>query len=96
MLKHDPNDWKPCWHMRTLMSAWIDGALSGLARWYLERHVADCPRCRAALPVLRVLHDRLHGMECPPEAALSTERWAAVEAAWEQVDRARAGTTPGP
>ena len=92
MLKHDPNDWKPCWHMRTLMSAWVDGALSGLARWYLERHVTGCARCRAALPILRGLHDRLHGMGDAPDVALSTERWAAVEAAWERADRERAGS----
>lgn len=94
MLKHNPNDWKPCRHMRTLMSAWMDGALSGLARWYLERHVADCPRCRAALPILRSLHNRLHSLECLPEAALSAERWAAVEAAWEKADREHATGAP--
>lgn len=95
MLKHDPNDWKPCWHMRTWMSAWVDGALSGLARWYLEKHIAGCPRCRAALPILRALHDRLNALEAAHEARpLSPERWAAVEAAWEQADRERTASPP--
>ena len=32
MKKPDPSDLKPCPHMRTLVSAWIDGRVTGLAR----------------------------------------------------------------
>ena len=47
MFRHDMQGDKPCRHMRSLVSALADGALSGLARWYAVHHVAGCPRgCR--------------------------------------------------
>lgn len=75
--------------MRGLMSAWVDGALSGLARRFVEWHLGGCERCREALPILRALRTRLRGLKAEgdaPPPSLSPERWAAVEASWEQAD----------
>ena len=88
MNKLDPTDLKPCPHMRTLVSAWIDGRLTGLARWYTERHVHACRQCQSSLPLLRGMRARLlHLAAPPPEAALTPERWAQVEAEWERAER---------
>ena len=91
--KLDPHNVKPCRHMETLVSAWVDGKLTGLARWYTELHVKGCPQCRSALPFLRTLHFRLSALNrTPAPETLSDTRWQAVEAAWTQ---AEAGTRPG-
>ena len=88
MFKHDPDDLKPCPHMETLVSGWLDGALNGLQRWYTQWHVSQCPRCSNAVPVLRVLKDRLHGIaEQPSDPALTPEQRAAVETAWQRADQ---------
>lgn len=89
MLKRDSNDLKPCPHMQTLVSAWLDGKLSGLMRWYTAWHVAHCPRCTDAVPVLRLLRDRLRRLSHlpDPDEALTPERRAAVEAGWEKADQ---------
>lgn len=85
----DPYDLKPCPHMRVLVPCWLDGALTGFARWYTAFHVAHCPQCRSSLPFLRTLHDRLERIGAhPPEAALTPDRWERIEAAWR-------GTDPG-
>ena len=93
MLKHDPDDLKPCPHMQTLVSAWLDGVLTGLMRWYTNWHVAHCPRCTDAVPVLRTLRARLRRLSETPGAgqALTPERRAAVEAAWVQADQVFVG-----
>lgn len=94
MKKPDPTDLKPCPHMRALVSAWIDGRLTGLARWYTERHVKDCPQCRSSIPFLRSMHARLLSLGAPQEAAaLEPGRWARVEAEWERAER---GPVPPP
>ncbi len=82
--KPDPTNVKPCSHMETLVSAWVDGKLTGLARWYTEWHVKNCPQCQSSLPFLRTLHFRLStlGKDAAPEQQLSKQRWQAVEAAW--------------
>ena len=86
--KADPHNLKPCRHMQTLVSAWVDGRLSGLARWYTEKHVKDCPQCRASVPFLKSLHFRLSSLETKPAQDTLTEpQWQAVEAAWEQAER---------
>ena len=86
--KLDPSNVKPCRHMQTLVSAWVDGKLTGLARWYTERHVKDCPQCQSSLPFLRTLHFRLSalGKDAGPEKTLSEQQWQAVEAAWAQAE----------
>lgn len=94
MKKPDPTDLKPCPHMRTLVSAWSDGRLTGLARWYTERHVKDCPQCQSSIPFLRSMHARLLSLGAPPgDAALGPGRWARVEAEWERAER---GPSPPP
>lgn len=96
MLKLDPTDLKPCRHMQTLVSAWVDGKLTGLARWYTEKHVQGCPQCQSSLPFLRSLHFRLSGLgKAQTPERLSEKRWEAVHAAWAQADpesRAENGT----
>ena len=85
--KIDPNNVKPCWHMQTLVSAWVDGRLSGLARWYTEQHVKSCPQCQASVPFLQTLHFRLSELSQAPAAEkLSDPRWQAVEAAWTHAE----------
>ena len=85
--KIDPANVKPCWHMQTLVSAWVDGRLTGLARWYTEKHVHDCPQCQASVPFLESLHLRLSDLGQKPERGTLTEQqWQAVEAAWEQAE----------
>lgn len=86
--KPDPTNLKPCWHMETLVSAWVDGKLTGITRWYTERHLKDCAQCQSSVPFLKALHFRLSTLgETPPPAKLSDERWEAVEAAWQQSEQ---------
>ena len=95
MLKHDTNDLKPCPHMQTLVSAWVDDALNGLLSRYTEWHVRHCPRCSAAVPVLRALQSRLHQyrLASAGEATLTSERRAALQEAWERADQAAASSS---
>lgn len=98
--KVNPDNLKPCAHMQTLVSAWLDGHLSGLARWYTARHVRGCAQCQASLPFLRGLRARLLALpgdgsasDTPdplpvPAPTLTPQRWNAVEAAWQQADKA--------
>lgn len=84
-----PKDLKPCPHMRTLVSAWMDGKLAGLAKAYTEWHVRHCPQCGASLPFLRGLSERMrHLAEARRERSLELpkERWAEIEAGWDKVD----------
>jgi hypothetical protein len=92
--RHDPDDLKPCPHMENLVSAWVDGKLTGLKLWYTRWHVGQCARCKPAVPVLEALRDRLrrlaeHDTERHTDeyAALTPDRRAALEAAWERVDQ---------
>ena len=88
MKKQDPTDLKPCPHMRTLVSAWTDERLTGLARWYTEHHVKGCPQCQSSLPFLRGMHARLQGLSASsPGVTLEPGRWAQVEAEWERAER---------
>lgn len=83
-----PDNVKPCRHMQTLVSAWVDGRLTGLARWYTEKHVHDCPQCQASVPFLKSLHFRLSDLGAKPaQEALTEQQWQAVEAAWEQAEQ---------
>ena len=87
MFRHDMQGDKPCRHMRSLVSALADGALSGLARWYAVHHVAGCPRCGRGLAYFQALKSRLH-FAFPPAPPLTPAHWVAVEAAWKEADRA--------
>lgn len=92
MFAHDPSDTKPCLPMRRLVSALADGALTGLAKWYTEKHIAGCRQCQKGLATIKALRDRLRALnERDWEyASLSSERWAALESAWQQGDQRRA------
>jgi len=89
MHKQDPNNLKPCWHMQTLVSAWVDGKLSGLTRWYTEQHIKGCPQCQSSLPFLRDLRFRLSSLGQRPVSreGLTDSQWEAVEKAWEQAEK---------
>ena len=91
MTMDTPTPIRPCFFMKTLLSAACDDALSGLSRGFTAWHIAHCPRCAAALAALRALRDRLRALAAPaPEAAaarLAPERWAHLEAAWAETDR---------
>jgi len=91
MMRHkiDPANLKPCWHMQTLVSAWMDGKLTGVTRWYTKTHVAHCPQCDASVPFLRGLRERVHLLSNKPEATPEVD-WGKVEAAWEQTDSGQA------
>ena len=90
----DPSNVKPCRHMEGLVSAWVDGALTGLSRLYTEFHVRTCPQCTASLPFLRLLKGRLAGLPNAepektevPAPALPAERWENVNDEWDRTDR---------
>jgi predicted anti-sigma-YlaC factor YlaD len=95
MFKHDPQSDKPCPHMRSLVSALADDALSGLARWYTRQHVAGCPQCRNALTYYVTLKTRL-GTIAAPLVPLPPDRWTAAEAAWEEADKEAEAVRVGP
>jgi anti-sigma factor RsiW len=89
-----PRPIRPCFGMRTLLSALCDGALGGLPRRYAEWHLGHCPRCTAALAALRALRARLRALVTPPPdvsaaGGLAPERWARLEAAWAEADAGR-------
>jgi hypothetical protein len=86
MHKTDEWDKKPCPHMRTLVSAWLDGRLTGIARWYTEWHVHHCPRCGESVPFFRGLHRRLEALARVPAGDLGADRWSKIEKAWEDMD----------
>ncbi len=89
--KLDPANVKPCRHMETLVSAWMDGKLTGIKRWYTELHVKGCPQCQSSLPFLQTLHFRLSALESRlPAEKLSESQWQAIEAAWTQSEKAQA------
>lgn len=96
--KPNPDNLKPCRHMQTLVSAWVDGKLSGLTLWYTKKHVQGCPQCRSSLPFLQTLHFRLSELGKAPAAhKLSDTQWQAVEAAWtrSEAQAAEAKKEPG-
>lgn len=86
--KTDPFDLEPCRHMQTLVCAWLDGRLTGLARWYTGTHVKGCPQCQASVPFLKSLHIRLGGLgQKLASETLSETRWKAVKAACEYAEQ---------
>jgi len=79
----------PCEHMVEKVSAFADGSLRGLARWYTRFHVKTCPRCRKALDALRALRDRLLRLSRPSPAhtaLLSDVRKHEFIRAMDQID----------
>jgi hypothetical protein len=82
--------------MRRLVSTFADGALAGLARWYTLRHLGGCAQCRKGLATILAVRGRLRSLsqDHNEDIPLSQERWAAVEAAWEQVDHGHLHSAP--
>jgi len=84
-------DNKPCPHMRTLVSAWLDDRLTGLAKWYVEWHIKHCKQCSKSVPFFRKMHGRLENLAAKGSAvALDPARWDKIEKAWEETDQKKA------
>ncbi len=63
MFSHKPvADGSPCPQMRSLLSHLSDGTLTGIGRWYAQKHTQQCPRCAAALSDLVVVQAQLGTM----------------------------------
>jgi len=80
---------RPCFFMKTLLSAVCDNALTGLSRRFADWHIAHCPRCAAALAALRSLHRQLRALVSPETERverLAPDRWTHLEAAWAEAD----------
>jgi hypothetical protein len=87
MKKFQTTDLKPCPHMRTLVSAHVDGQLGGVAEWYTKAHIKGCKQCQASLPFLDALKDRLEGLDEGAETCeLAPERLVKVESELLKVD----------
>lgn len=83
--------------MRSLVSAWLDGKLTGVLRWYTEWHMAHCPQCAASIPFFRSLQGRLRILYSPGDAdeGLSADRWASIASAFEAVEAEAATQASG-
>jgi len=81
---------KPCWHMKTIISALVDNKVTGLIKQYATWHIGHCPHCQAALAALRELHSRLLNIGAKPDGGsteLTSDRMSKLEAAWDKVER---------
>ena len=96
MFKTDPTDTKPCPHMRLLVSALSDGALTGIARWYTVKHLDGCAQCRKGMATIMEVRERLRVVheESGEEAQLSPEQWTAVEEAWMRAEHTHSNPNP--
>ncbi|MDX1933213.1 MAG: hypothetical protein SFU56_11455 [Capsulimonadales bacterium] len=93
LFPHTKDSETPCPHMKGVLSELSDDTASGPKRWYAVQHVAGCPGCSRTLERLRLLRQRLQGLNREAEPSekekvmpLSPERRAAVEAAWAKLD----------
>lgn len=77
-----------CIRYQKRLGAYMDGELSGRKQAAVERHLARCGECRAALNDLRGLDPLLHTLETSPAPADLTAR--IVARAYEQKRRSRA------
>ena len=89
-----------CGYMQHMLNGLADGTASGITRWYAQRHVEQCPHCAAALSGLNQLRARLRATGSISQAQpydttevpdsmklLSSDRVAALEAKWAEIDR---------
>lgn len=83
-----PKPIRPCFFMKTFLSAACDDAPAGVMRWFAAWHLARCPRCLAALDAMKALRTRLSALLAAPQPAetLSEGRWARLEALWAEAD----------
>jgi predicted anti-sigma-YlaC factor YlaD len=63
-------------HLHEWLNAYLDGELSGWRRERVEKHLADCPACRAELDALHRLSQVVQQVPLPQELP-SAERFAA-------------------
>ena len=84
-------DASPCWVMGSWVSAFCDGSLPALVRWYAQLHVSRCPQCARAIAAFRSVRERLRlhreVIVAQERSGLSPERWKAVERAWAAADQ---------
>jgi len=60
------------------LSGYLDGELRVGRRAQVERHVHDCPECRAALAALRALLSRIRGLPPPTDIPAAAQIASAV------------------
>jgi hypothetical protein len=95
--KVDSSNVKPCHHMETLVSAYVDGNLTGIKCWYTESHIKGCKQCQASIPFLQALRARTLTMasDGAPDGVpdgtgaapiLGEERWEKIESSWNEAD----------
>lgn len=80
---------RPCPHMKTLLSALADDSLTGIARWFARNHTRGCPRCAQTLASIKTLRERVRTLGVPERETLRLpeDRWATIEAAWQETDQ---------
>jgi len=78
---------KPCLHTGWMIHRRIDHDLKGFWSAYLEYHLSGCPRCREALAALLKLKADLQNVANRETPKLAPDRWAALEAEWDKVDK---------
>jgi hypothetical protein len=85
------DDANPCWVMGSRLSAFCDGSLPALARWYARLHVSCCPQCAGALAAFRKVRERLlrhrEAVIAREGTGLTSDRWKALELAWAAAER---------
>src|SRR5450432_1706393 len=91
--KVDESNVKPCSHMETLVSAYVDHKLRGVQKWYTEAHLKDCKQCQASVPFLHALRSRTLALgaesisdEAGQECHLAQDRWEKIEKEWDTAD----------
>lgn len=81
-----------CDRARVLLSARLDGELSGLARFRLERHLRSCAGCRHQLADLERLRARVRAEL--PRHAIPPELHERLRAQWQRSGAAAPRQTP--
>jgi hypothetical protein len=96
MHKHDPTNLKPCKHMETLVSAMVDGRLSGFYLWFTKVHVKGCTQCSTSLPFLGKLKARVEALaQHDHMGEMPTERWSVVEKKWDEAEASQGHSPSG-
>ncbi|MEG2570149.1 MAG: zf-HC2 domain-containing protein [Clostridia bacterium] len=61
-----------CAKFRELISATVDGEITGDEQAALDKHIASCPDCAAAFTVFSILHDETSSLNVSPPPELAT------------------------
>ena len=85
---------EPCVHIKPHLNSLADGSMpESLLRRFIRFHLIDCSYCQNALFNLLALRLRLYDLKPAQERneetlTLDPERRAAMESAWDAVDKA--------